>query len=42
MTEIRVEKLLEIIGYLYVENLTLREKLNDQQKKGEQDVKPDS
>ncbi len=34
--DVSINKLLEIIGYLYVENLTLREKINDLKKEESQ------
>lgn len=37
--DVSINKLLEIIGYLYVENLTLREKLNDLEKEEAQNGK---
>lgn len=40
--DISISKLLEIIGYLYVENVTLRERLDNLEKREEQDVKPSS
>jgi len=38
--DVTINKLLEIIGYLYVENLTLREKINDLEKEEIQDSEP--